>query len=156
CDIPIGYGLGSSGAITAAVYDHICVSGKEKTPESVREELALMENYYHGASSGTDPLVAYLNRPVRINAGNGNIEIFNRDVLKENKSSLYLYDSKQPRLSQAYINYFSNQSKKRDFIENYLEPINLIVEDIIEIILENKPGVYELFQKISALQYACM
>src|SRR5699024_9064309 len=86
----------------------------------------------------------------------GNIEIFNRDVLKENKSSLYLYDSKQPRLSQAYINYFSNQSKKRDFIENYLEPINLIVEDIIEIILENKPGVYELFQNISALQYACM
>ena len=54
--IPWGYGLGSSAALTAAIFD---VYGRQSDEKPVAiEELATIENFYHGHSSGLDPLVS--------------------------------------------------------------------------------------------------
>lgn len=66
-DIPIGYGLGSSGALTAAIYDIAKIKSKEDPSgelSSLQQNLGLMESYFHGKSSGFDPLISYLKSPI--------------------------------------------------------------------------------------------
>lgn len=56
-DIPIGYGLGSSGAFVAALHERY-LKQEDAPPEKIREMLADMEGYFHGSSSGMDPMVS--------------------------------------------------------------------------------------------------
>ena len=64
-NIPVGYGLGSSGAVCAAVFDRYGHSEAKVLPTAdLRRLLASMEGHFHGSSSGTDPLLAYLQKPV--------------------------------------------------------------------------------------------
>ena len=64
-DIPTGYGLGSSGAVCAAIFDRFATDkGKQLSGQALRQFLAGMEKYFHGSSSGTDPLISYLRRPM--------------------------------------------------------------------------------------------
>lgn len=67
-NIPTGYGLGSSGAVCAAVYDRYALTTLSETG-SLRTLLAAMEGHFHGNSSGTDPLIAYLQRPLVLGGG---------------------------------------------------------------------------------------
>lgn len=57
-NIPIGYGLGSSGAYVAALYDRY-LSGSDLPVSELQKKLAEMESYFHGSSSGMDPMVSY-------------------------------------------------------------------------------------------------
>ncbi|MEM9931657.1 MAG: hypothetical protein AAF840_17760 [Bacteroidota bacterium] len=69
-DIPTGYGLGSSGAVCAAIWDKFATpAGQALQGEVLRNTLARMEQYFHGQSSGTDPLISYLNAPVLLGGG---------------------------------------------------------------------------------------
>ncbi len=69
-NIPTGYGLGSSGAVCAAVFDRYGSATAKLLPvDDLRELLATMEGYFHGQSSGTDPLVCYLRRPIKLGGG---------------------------------------------------------------------------------------
>ncbi|MEL7160258.1 MAG: hypothetical protein AAFN92_05825, partial [Bacteroidota bacterium] len=66
-DIPTGYGLGSSGAVCAAIWDRFATEkGSALEGEDLREILAKMEGHFHGNSSGTDPLICYRNEPMAI------------------------------------------------------------------------------------------
>ena len=58
-NIPTGYGVGSSGAVCAAVFDRYGTADEFPDLRALRQLLARMEGYFHGSSSGTDPLVAY-------------------------------------------------------------------------------------------------
>ena len=58
-DIPIGYGLGSSGAFVAALYDRYITKENSASPASAMTMLAKMEAFFHGSSSGMDPMVSY-------------------------------------------------------------------------------------------------
>ena len=65
--IPQGYGVGSSGALVAAIYDKYA-SNKITVLENLTREKLLtlkaifseMESFFHGKSSGLDPLNSYL------------------------------------------------------------------------------------------------
>ncbi len=71
-NIPQGFGVGSSGALCAAVYERYALKpvvldgGDEKRLIQLKEHLAQMESYFHGVSSGLDPLLCYLQRPLLI------------------------------------------------------------------------------------------
>ncbi|TVR78345.1 MAG: hypothetical protein EA409_10470 [Saprospirales bacterium] len=67
-NIPTGCGLGSSGAFCAAVMDAFGIV-KNDDLHALQHQFALMESFFHGKSSGLDPLVSYLNRPILIRAG---------------------------------------------------------------------------------------
>jgi len=58
-DIPIGYGLGSSGAFVAALYDRYITKENSASPLSDLLMLSRMEGYFHGSSSGMDPMVSF-------------------------------------------------------------------------------------------------
>ncbi|WP_333876668.1 mevalonate kinase family protein [Flavobacterium sp.] len=73
--IPQGYGVGSSGALVAAVYDKYANDKITVLENLTREKLlqlknifAQMESFFHGKSSGLDPLNSYLSIPILINS----------------------------------------------------------------------------------------
>ncbi|WP_116108602.1 mevalonate kinase [Lewinella sp. IMCC34191] len=73
-NIPVGYGLGSSGAVCAAVLDaYGSPAVTAYSTADLRQLLARMEGHFHGSSSGTDPLLAYLQSPILL-GGAGSAE----------------------------------------------------------------------------------
>ena len=75
--IPRGYGVGSSGALVAAVYDRYALEKITVLENLTREKLlnlkdifAAMESFFHGNSSGLDPLNSYLSLPILISSKN--------------------------------------------------------------------------------------
>jgi len=61
-DIPQGYGVGSSGALVAAMYDKYFPAASDIG--DIHSMMAKMEGYFHGASSGLDPLISYTQKAV--------------------------------------------------------------------------------------------
>ena len=58
-DLPQGIGLGSSGALCAAIYDRFALDDEVNILDDalLKARLACLEGYFHGVSSGLDPLV---------------------------------------------------------------------------------------------------
>lgn len=70
-NIPQQYGLGSSGALVAALFGKYAFPsnlGNNLSPEILKANFAVLESFFHGRSSGLDPLVSYLNHPILINS----------------------------------------------------------------------------------------
>lgn len=73
--IPQGYGVGSSGALVAAIYDKYAHDKITVLENLTRKKLitlkaifSAMESFFHGKSSGLDPLNSYLSIPILINS----------------------------------------------------------------------------------------
>ena len=69
--IPQQYGLGSSGALVAALFSKYAFPaemGNNLSPEILKANFAVLESYFHGRSSGLDPLISYLNKPLLIDS----------------------------------------------------------------------------------------
>jgi mevalonate kinase len=71
--IPQGYGIGSSGALCAAVYNEYSINGIQQkrfltTDDivSLKSVFSQMESYFHGVSSGLDPLLCFIKYPLLI------------------------------------------------------------------------------------------
>lgn len=74
-NIPTGYGLGSSGALVAAVYaryarNPIAPEDVARLP-ALKAELAALECFFHASSSGIDPFISYVDRPVVLSGSGG-------------------------------------------------------------------------------------
>ena len=93
--IPQGYGVGSSGALVAAVYDKYAF-GKITVLENLTKEkllhlkavFSLMESFFHGKSSGLDPLNSYLSLPILINSKD-HIEATGIPYQKQGKAAVF-------------------------------------------------------------------
>lgn len=66
--IPTGYGLGSSGAVSAAIYRLFFPSAGTLSLPQQKEDLARIESYFHGKSSGVDALTCFRNTPLYFKA----------------------------------------------------------------------------------------
>lgn len=71
--IPTGYGLGSSGAVSAAIYRLFFPGADLLELAQQKQDLALIESYFHGKSSGVDALTCYRDTPLYFKA-DGTIE----------------------------------------------------------------------------------
>ncbi|MGC4130576.1 MAG: mevalonate kinase, partial [Bergeyella sp.] len=97
-NIPQGYGVGSSGALVAAIFEKYSVV--KRNPENIsKDELkdlksvfGLLESYFHGKSSGIDPLICYMNLPILIENKNS---VYKVSIPKEElgKGAIFLIDS---------------------------------------------------------------
>lgn len=70
-NIPQQYGLGSSGVLVAALFSKYAFPsdvGNNLSPEILKANFAVLESYFHGKSSGLDPLISYLNKPILIDS----------------------------------------------------------------------------------------
>ena len=98
--IPQGYGVGSSGALVAAIYDQYADNKITVLENLTREKLLIlktifgqMESFFHGKSSGLDPLNSYLSIPILINSKD-NIEATGIPTQSaDGKGAVFLLDS---------------------------------------------------------------
>lgn len=120
--IPQGYGVGSSGALVAAIYDKYA-QNKITVLENLTKEKLLqlkaifsqMESFFHGKSSGLDPLNSYLSIPILINSRD-NIEatgIPNQSL--DGKGAVFLLDSGIVGETAPMVNIFMENLKDKGF-----------------------------------------
>lgn len=120
--IPQGYGVGSSGALVAAIYDKYAHNKITILENLTREKLlqlknifSQMESFFHGKSSGLDPLNSYLSIPILINSKD-HIEatgIPNQSF--DGKGAVFLLDSGIIGETAPMINIFMENLKDKGF-----------------------------------------
>ncbi len=120
--IPQGYGVGSSGALVAAIYDKYSVNKITVLENLTREKLlklkyifAQMESFFHGKSSGLDPLNSYLSIPILINSQD-NIEATGIPTQSLNgKGAVFLLDSGIVGETAPMVTIFMEKLKEEGF-----------------------------------------
>ena len=120
--IPQGYGVGSSGALVAALYDEYAFDKITVLENLTREKLlklkavfAAMESFFHGKSSGLDPLNSYLSIPILINSKN-NIEATGIPAQQsEGKGAVFLLDSGIIGETAPMVSLFMEKMKQEGF-----------------------------------------
>ena len=119
--IPQGYGVGSSGALVASIYDQYAYNKITILENLTRDKLlklkeifSFMESFFHGKSSGLDPLNSYLSLPILINSKT-NIEPAGIPSQKEGKGAVFLLDSEQVGETEPMVNIFMNKMKNEGF-----------------------------------------
>ncbi len=112
--IPTGYGLGSSGALCAAVYDRYCLD-KAADLSELKLVFSRMESFFHGSSSGIDPLTSYLGQPLLIRDKN----LVSVAQMKPwiNPPTVFLLDTRLPRETGPLVQWFLGQSREPVFSE---------------------------------------
>jgi mevalonate kinase len=110
--IPVGYGLGSSGALCAAVYDRF---GLDEVADIgvLKSRFAKMEQFFHGSSSGLDPLTSYLEQPLLVDG----IDVRPVEMVASNRVNgrLFLLDSGRGRLTGPLVAQFLEQCRQPAF-----------------------------------------
>lgn len=150
-DIPVGYGLGSSGALCAAVYDRYF---REKTSDLTALKLvfARMESFFHGASSGIDPLTSYLNKPLFIR---DKVEVSIADMAEWNSGRpvVFLLDSQLPRQTGPLVQWFLEQNGDEDFAGKLQSELLPAHEAMVQSWLDAAPETFwQNLKKVSRFQ----
>ena len=120
--IPQGYGVGSSGALVAAIYDKYATQKITVLENLTREKLlqlkaifAEMESFFHGKSSGLDPLNSYLSLPILINSKD-NIEPAGiPSQTEDGKGAVFLLDSGSTGETAPMVHIFMENMKQEGF-----------------------------------------
>jgi len=140
--IPQGYGIGSSGALVAAIYDKYAQDKITVLENLTREKLlklktifGKMESFFHGKSSGLDPLNSYLSLPILINSQD-NIEstsIPSQNM--EGKGAVFLLDSGSTGETAPMVQLFMEKMKQEGFRNmlktQFIKHTDACVEDFV-------------------------
>jgi mevalonate kinase len=119
--IPEGYGVGSSGALVAAIYDKYALTRIDPETDldkdgilTLKKIFGQMESYFHGKSSGLDPLICYLKLPVLINSKE-DLDTVSIPAAGKSKGAIFLLNSGQPGETQPMVNIFMEKMKSEGF-----------------------------------------
>ncbi len=173
--IPQGYGVGSSGALVAAIYDKYATEKITVLENLTREKLlelksifAAMESFFHGKSSGLDPLNSYLSLPILINS---KTDIESADIpcqTVDGKGAVFLLDSGIIGETAPMVNIFMEKMKQdgfrtmlkdqfvkhtddcvNDFLKGDVKSLFGNVKQLSKVVLENfKPMIPKEFLKL--------
>ena len=140
--IPQGYGVGSSGALVAALYDRyalnkITVLENLTKPKilTLKNLFSKMESFFHGKSSGLDPLNSYLSLPILIHSKN-EIETTGIPSQTSNgKGAVFLLDSGTSSETAPMVDLFFKSMKNKNYNkiikENFIKTTDDCVEDFL-------------------------
>lgn len=152
--IPQGYGLGSSGALVAAVYHHYYIGETQELSE-LKNTLSKMEGYFHGRSSGTDPLVSLINFPLVFH-NDDQIEIINL-TSRIKDLQIYIIDSEKKRntaqLVEKFRGMYSHDPSFKSKLDQIVECNNTIIDTFME---SDLSSIQNHCNVLSALQYETM
>ena len=154
--IPQGYGVGSSGALVAAIYDKYAHNKITVLENLTREKLlklkvvfSKMESFFHGKSSGLDPLNSYLSLPILINSKD-NIEATGIPTQSTNgKGAVFLLDSGITSETAPMVRIFMENMKQEGFRkmikDQFVKHTDACVEDFL------KGDIKSLFKNTKSL-----
>lgn len=154
--IPQGYGVGSSGALVASIYDKYAQEKITVLENLTREKLiqlknifSQMESFFHGKSSGLDPLNSYLSLPILINSTD-NIEPAGLPSQQTTgKGAVFLLDSGIIGETAPMVEIFMEKMKQEGFRSmlktQFIKHTDACVEDFL------KGNVSSLFDNVKQL-----
>ncbi len=154
--IPRGYGVGSSGALVAAIYDKYALDKVTVLENLTREKLlklksifAVMESFFHGKSSGLDPLNSYLSLPILISSKN---HIEATGIPTQNATgtgAVFLLDSGEVGETAPMVQIFMKKMKEEGFRTmlktQFIKHTDACVDDFL------KGDIKSLFQNTKKL-----
>lgn len=140
--IPQGYGIGSSGALVAAIYDNYAQRKITVLENLTREKLlelkelfGTMESFFHGKSSGLDPLNSYLSLPILIHAQDHIASTAIPSQHTAGKGAVFLLDSGQVGETAPMVQMFMDQMKQEGFRnmlkDQFIKHTDACVEDFV-------------------------
>lgn len=158
--IPQGFGVGSSGALVAAVYGKYTrnkISIDEvPTKEGIlqlKSVFAVMESYFHGSSSGVDPLICYMNLPLLINGKNG-VEPVKVELNNAGQGAIFLIDTGISRSTEPLVKYYMQRMEEpsfREFVDKQLKPF---ANNCIQAFLDgDKETLFAYMKLLSRFQF---
>ena len=160
-NIPQGYGIGSSGALVAAIYDQYVINPNKKRKiltgmeiSNLKEIFSRMESYFHGVSSGLDPLLCYIRHPLLIK-NKLQIETVGipRDKFGSN-SAIFLVDTGVLGKTGPLVKLFFERCKKDDFLEQvrnvFIPANNGCIENLL---IGNMEPFFNQLTELSAFQF---
>lgn len=140
--IPQGYGVGSSGALVAAVYSRYARNQVRKSFRMSSTELrqlkgifAGMESFFHGQSSGIDPLNSYLKTPLFFASDMDirQVRIPRRHF--DSGGAIFLVDSGEQGKTQTFVSQFFDLCKSAEYLErirsSYIPLIQSCIGDLL-------------------------
>ena len=175
--IPQGYGLGSSGALVAAFYDRFAINKITVLENLTKPKIldlknifSIMESFFHGKSSGLDPLNSYLSLPILIHSKN---EIETTGIpsqITNGKGAVFLLDSGKSSDTAPMVDLFFKSMKNKSYDkmikEEFIKTTDHCVDDFLngnfnslfkniktlsKVVLKNfKPMIPENFHNIWA------
>ncbi len=154
-DIPRGYGAGSSGALTAAVL-HAFGYDEKMSLNELKKLLGEMESFFHGASSGLDPLVCLTQKNILITPQ----KALQTVAIPPSVITYFLIDTHRPRKTEPLVQLFleklnpENYLKNIDFQENLDNKLMPSVEKALQATLQgDATTLWQAVGEISVWQF---
>ncbi|WP_312767953.1 mevalonate kinase [Epilithonimonas sp.] len=140
-NIPQGYGVGSSGALVAAIFEKYSLI--KRNPETIsKDELkdlkvifGELESYFHGKSSGIDPLICFMNLPILIESKESVDKVA---IPKEElgKGAIFLIDSgitgETGPMIQIFFEKLKNEGFRKTLKEEFIRYNNACIDAFLK------------------------
>ena len=135
-NIPQKYGLGSSGALCAALVRKYGINELGKQSYSQLKQLfSSVESFFHGKSSGIDPIVIYLNAPLLFEKDNIKKVKIPWGKIKSDGVSIFLLDTQNIADTAPLVNWFTSQLKvdeyKNELTKEYLFSLEKTINEFL-------------------------
>lgn len=149
-NIPEGYGIGSSGSLTAALFDRYG-NNTGLSMEELKTQLGDIEAIFHGKSSGMDPLISFMNCPI-IKHKDGALEMI-LDELALDIFEIELIDSGKKRETEPLVkDFFVRVASDHQFKRSVEEMSTLNDQAILALQTKHFEAFFETLNEISRLQ----
>ena len=154
-NIPLGYGVGSSGSLVAAIYDRYKLIEINDIPK-LKDFLAKMESFFHGSSSGMDPLQCYLGKPFilrqRTTDNGQQLTILEDDFMSED-IHIFLIDTKIKSPTAPLVTRFKELREDATYLNKFDNEYIPTVSNCIKSLIEKKDNeFYNYLSQLSKLQ----
>ena len=154
--IPQGYGVGSSGALVAAFYDRYAINKITVLENLTKSKILVlknifstMESFFHGKSSGLDPLNSYLSLPILIHSKN---EVETTGIPSQEskgKGAVFLLDSGKSSDTAPMVDLFFKSMKNKNYNKMIQEEFIKTTDNCVDDFLNGKFN--SLFKNIKVL-----
>lgn len=166
-NIPQGYGLGSSGAVVAAVVLRYATNIQDlksdlsemtvEQMQQLRNSLGKLESFFHGSSSGLDPLCIIVNKPLLFES---NKEIMTTQLPPLNEAGsnvVFLLNTGISRTTSKLMALFQDLYKNPKFKRKIKNELVNFTNESINSFLNNQPSyLYRSLDKLTRFQLSEM
>lgn len=139
-NIPQGYGVGSSGALVAAIFEkysfikYIPENISKTQLKDLKKVFGELESYFHGKSSGIDPLICYMNLPILIE-NKESVDKISIPKEKAGKGAIFLIDSgsvgETGPMVQIFFEKLKNEGFRKTLKEEFIKYNNACIDTFL-------------------------
>ncbi len=133
--IPRGSGLGSSGAVVAAVYDRYAHNKVERI-EDLQAVFSDMEHFMHGKSSGFDPLTSFLGKPILMKNKQG--VVIKTELSFLSQWNMELINSGKERQASDLIDRYIQSLESQEEFTRRIQVLTKVNNKIIDALIRNE------------------